>query len=215
MQTRTLAVLAVGLTLVTAGCGFLLGSEPLVFDASEATVSEQVVSQTGYEETNVSAQNVTKEFSVADQSREVTVTNQLAKYERRLDLGPLDESKRAAVFAAFASPEIEVAGQTFNPIKDMSEREILTKFESQYSGISVDERVGRQNVSALGDTRTLSKFTGSATLAGQELDVYIHASKFKHGDDFIAVVAIYPQNVPGEEDTVITLFRGLEHDGGS
>ena len=213
MDTRTLAMVAVAIALVTAGCGFLLGTEALVFSASEATVSEDAVTEAGYEETNVTEKNITREFSAAGQTREVTAVNQLAKYERAVELSPLDESRRAAMFTVFASPEVEVAGEAFNPIEDLSEREILNRFDSQYSGIEVGEQVGSRNVSSLGSERNVSKFTGTATLAGQDVDVYIHASKFKHEGDFIAVVAIYPQNVPGEEDRVVTMFEGLEHSG--
>lgn len=213
MQRQTLAAVALALALTTAGCGFLLGSEALVFSASEATVSDSAVSETGYEETSVSEKNVTREFSAAGQTREVTVVNHLSRYERTVDLLMFDTSQRAAVFAVFASPEVEVAEQTFNPIADLSEREILERFDSQYSGISVGQQVGARNVSALGSERNLSKFDGTATLAGEEVDVYIHATKFKHESDFIAAVAIYPQRIDDEEDKVVTLLEGLEHSG--
>ncbi|MFB6140593.1 MAG: DUF6517 family protein [Halosimplex sp.] len=210
---RTVAVLAVVIATVTAGCGFLTGQNALEFGASPATASENARAETGYEETNVTASVATRNFSVAGQTRQVEVTNQRAKYERAVDLGPLG-SQRAAVFVTFASPEVKVATETFNPISDMSEREILAQFESQYDGVSVGQQVDARNVSTLGRSTRLKKFEGTATLAGTEVDVYVHAAKFKHEGDYVVAVGIYPQRLSSEDEHVATLVRGLEHDGG-
>ena len=198
--------------MITAGCGFITGQEALSFNASPATVTDQAVSETGYEEVNVTEQVITRNFSVADQTRQVEVTNQLAQYERQVDLGPLG-SQRAAVFVAFASPEVEVATQSFNPIAGMSEREILQRFQTEYESISVGEQTDSRNVTALGQSTAVKKFEGSAQLAGSQVDVYIHAVKIKHEGDHIVAVAIYPQQLDDEEQNVVTLLEGLEHSG--
>lgn len=210
MRRQTLAAVAVAGLMTTAGCGFLLGTESLSFTASEATVSGASLEDTGYEETNVTERNVTREPTVAGQTREVVVTNWLAQYERQVGLERFGE-QRAAVFVAFSSPQIEVAGQTLNPLSELSEKDILTRFETGYEGISVGNQTGSQNVSVLGTDRSVKQFEGTATLAGQEVDVVIHAGKFKHGSDYIGVVAIYPERAIGEEDDVVTLLNGLEH----
>jgi len=204
--------LAVACAGSLAGCGFITGSEALTFDASAATASSDALSETGYEEQRVSEQVVTRNFTVADQTRQVEVTNQLARYEREVELGVLGP-QRAAVFVTFASPEVEVASQTFNPIEDLSEREILGQFESQYGDIDVGDRVGSQNVTALGQSTELQQFEGTATLAGSEVDVYIHATKFEHDGDYVVAVGIYPQRLDGEDENVVVLVEGLEHSG--
>jgi hypothetical protein len=209
---QTIALVVAALMMLTAGCGFITGSEALTFSASPATVSDQAVSGTGYEETSVSKQVVTRNFSAADQTRQVEVTNRLAQYERQVDLEPLG-SKRAAVFVAFASPEVEVATQTFNPIAEMSEREILQQFESEYESIRVGEQVDNRDVTVLDQSTGVKKFEGTANLGGSEVDVYIHTTKIKHEGDFIVAVAIYPQQLDGEEGKVVTLLEGLEHSG--
>lgn len=193
-----------------AGCGFLLGTEALQFTASKVTVSDASLEDTDYQETNVTAENVSREFEVAGQTREVKVTNYLAQYEREMDLVAFDS--QTAAFVAFSSPQIEVAGQTFNPLSKMSEKEILTQFETGYEGISVGQQTGSQNVTALGTQRSIKRFNGTATVAGQEVDVVIHASKFKHGSDYVGVVAIYPERLDGEEQKVVTLLNGLKHE---
>ena len=211
MHGRRLAVaLSVVLLTTTAGCGFITGESALTFSASPTTVTDGAQSETGYEEVTVEEQTVTRTFSAADQSREVEVTNQLAQYERQVDLGPLG-SPRAAVFVTLTSPEVEVAGQTFNPISDMSNREILAEFESQYDGISVGDRVGSQSVAVLGGSASVEKFEGSATLSGTQVDTYVHAMKVKDGGDYVVAVAIYPQQIPGEEEEVLGLIEALEH----
>jgi hypothetical protein len=213
VHTRQYAGLAAVACLpLLAGCGFLTGSEALTFSASPATASDASLSETGYEEQNVTEQRVTRNVSAAGQTRQVNVTNQQAKYERAVDLGPLG-SQRAAVFVTFASPEVSVAGRTFNPIADMSEREILQEFDSQYEGITVGSQVESRNVSTLGQSTELKQFDGTATLAGTELDVTIQTAKFQHEGDYVVAVGIYPQLLDGEESNVVLLLEGLEHDG--
>ncbi|RXK51373.1 DUF6517 family protein [Halorientalis pallida] len=212
MRRRILAAVAVAGLMTMAGCGFLLGTEALEFSASQATASDEALDDTGYEEANVSQQVVEREFEAAGQTREVVVTNHLAQYERQVGLERIGEQRAAAV-VAFSSPQIKLpTGDTLNPIGDMSEREILTNFNTNYQGISVGNQTGSQNVSVLGADRSIEQFDGTATLAGQEVDVVIHAGKFKHGSDYIGVVAIYPEMAAGEEDRVVTLLNGLEHE---
>ncbi|AQL44583.1 hypothetical protein BV210_15505 [Halorientalis sp. IM1011] len=212
MQRRILAAVAVAAVMATAGCGFLLGNEPLRLNASQVTVSDSAVEETGYEETNVTEQVIREEVEAAGQTREVIATNHLAQYERQVGLEPLGE-QRAAVFVAFSSPQAEVLGKSFSPLATMSEREILQQAQTSYRGLEVGEQTGSRNITTLGSERTVKQFDGTATLAGQEVDVVIHAGKFEHGDDFIGVVAIYPERIDGEEDRVVTMVQGLEHDG--
>lgn len=211
---RNVAVALVAVALVTtAGCGFITGSESLTFSASPATVDEDVRSDAGYEEVNVTGQTVERNFSVADQSRTVEVTNQLAQYERNVDLGPLG-SQRAAVFVAFASPEVSVLNQNFNPIREMDSRELLERFESSYEGVEVGDRAGEQNVTLLGTETTLEKYEGSAQLDGQDVPVYVHITDVvEHEGDYVVALAIYPQELSGEEEAVVDLTEGVEHDG--
>ncbi|QLH79548.1 hypothetical protein HZS55_20620 [Halosimplex rubrum] len=206
-----LAALAVVLVTVTAGCGFITGQSALAFAASPATASDDALSETGYEELAVANSTVTRNFSAAGQTRQVEVTNQQARYERAVDLGPLG-SQRAAAFVTFASPEVEVATRTFNPVSDMSTQEVLSQFESQYEGLSVGSHVDNRSVRALEGQRTLQQFEGTATLSGSEVDVYVHAAKFEHEGDYIVAVGIYPQRLDGETESVVALTEGLEHD---
>lgn len=206
------SLLAVACVVALAGCGFLAGNEALSFSASPATASDQAVSETGYEEQSISEQNITRNFTVADQTRQIEVSNQLARYERQIELGVFG-SQRAGVFVTYTSPEVEVAGEAFNPIEDLSERDLLNRSNSQYSGIEVGDRVGSENVSTLGTSTSVEKFEGTASISGSEVDVYIHATKFAHEGDFVIAVGIYPRQLDGEQAKIFTLVESLEHDG--
>lgn len=211
-RRQSVAVVMVAVLVSMAGCGFIFGSESLTFSASPATVSQQALESTEYEEVSVTAQTVNRTFSAAGQSRTVEVTNQLAQYERQVDLGPLG-SQRAGVFVAFTSPEVSVLGQTFNPIADMSTAELLTRFESQYEGMSVGSQVGSRSIAVLGEQRTVDKYEGTARIGGQQIDVYIEITEvFSHGSDHVVAIAIYPQESTQSADRVVTLLNGLEHE---
>ncbi|AHG04035.1 hypothetical protein HALDL1_10820 [Halobacterium sp. DL1] len=210
MHRRTAVVLAFAALVATSGClGILSG--PVTFSASAATVGDSTLDETGYEEASVTSSEITKTFSAAGQSKNVTVTNQVAMYERNVDVPVLGE-QRAAVFSAFASPEVSVVGQTFNPIKDYSNRELAELAQEQYSSLSIGEEVGTRTVTVLEETAEVSKFDGTATFqGGQSVDVYVHVTKVKHDGDFVVAVAIYPQALDDEQQHVDALLEGLEH----
>jgi len=197
--------------VLTSGClGVLTGSEPLSFGAAKATERQQTLSETGYRQVAVESQNDTRQFSAAGQTRNVTVTSWVSQYQRSVDLGALG-SQPAAVFVAISTPQVDVLGRTFNPVGDMSNRELLEQLQSQYGRIQVGPQADSQNVTVLGSETTVSKFAGTATLGGTSVDVYIHVTKVKHDGDFVVAVAIYPQRLTGEQKRVFRLLDGLEH----
>lgn len=195
----------------TSGClGFILGEEAKTFSASKSSVAEQTVDRTGYEAEGTTKQTVEKTFSAGGQSRTVKVKNYVSEYQRSVGLSGLAE-QRAAVFVGFTTPQVEVLGETFNPIEDVSTADLAQRVQSQYEGFSIDEQVGSTDVSILGGTRTLDKFEGTASLAGVGVDVYMHVGKFTHGSDFVVPVAVYPKRLPGEAEKAMAMARDLEH----
>ena len=202
--------LIVLLLVATSGCiGFLSGQEPLAFEAEVATVGANALSETGYEETNRSELAVEETFEVAGQSREVRVTNQVVQYERSVGVAGVEQ--RAALFVVVSSPQVRVLDRTFNPIGEMSNRELLGRMQSSYSTISVGERRGSETVSALGTRATVDRFAGTARVAGTESDIFIHVTRIEHDGDFVVAIGAYPQLLPDEGDRVLTLVRNLRH----
>lgn len=196
---------------MSAGCiGFLTGRESLSFEATKATVAEQALRDTGYEEDDISTRTVTRSFSAAGESREVEVTNWVARYERTLELGALGDQE-LGVFVALSTPQVRVLDRTFNPVGEMSNREVLQRIQSRYEGFSVGDRVDTTGLTVLGEDTEVEKFAGTATFQGQDIDLFIHITTVAHEEDFVVPVAVYPQRLPGEEQKVLRLYRGVNH----
>lgn len=213
MTRMPLAVVAVVVLVAGAGClGFLSGSEPLEFAATPATVADSATADTGYQEKRVEAQPLEREVTVAGQTRTVKVTNHVAVYTREADLGPLGQQE-LGTFVALSTPEIEVLGRTFNPVGDMSNRELLGQIQGNYQGLQIGDRVGATSVQLLGQSTTLETYDGTATAQGQSVDVRIRIAKVTHEGDFVVVVGIYPTQLEGEGDRIETLIGGVTHAG--
>lgn len=200
------------LAAATAGClGFVTGQESLSFAADPAVASEDTASETGYETEGPKERTESREFTVAGQTRRVEVTNQVTTYEKVVEAPILGEA-RLGVFAAVSSPKVEIAGQTLNPIEDYSNERLVELLASQYEGIKEPTRVGERTVETLGGELTFETYEATATVQGQDIDVFLHVGRTAHGDDFVVPVALYPKELEGEErPNVVSLTESLEH----
>ena len=212
MNRRTALRLGAGAALsAAAGClGVLTGEEPLTFEASRATVRQSALDDTGYAEDEVSRMPISREFSAAGQTREVEVTNWLARYERSLDLGPLGEQE-IGLFVVLSTPQVRILDRTFNPVGDMSNRELLQQVQGRFEGFSVGSRADTRTLRVLGSDVDVDKFEATATYSGQEIELFVHVATVGHGEDFVVPIAVYPQRLPGEQDRAAQLYRNLEH----
>lgn len=194
--------------------GILTGDATFV--ASPATVDEATLEETGYDLHSAKEYNLTKNVSAGGEERTVTVTNHVREYKRNLadlpgdaDL-PADKTEIARV-AVLSTPAIEVLGNTFNPVEEWSEARIARELSAEYDRIEDVEHTGNRSVESLGEQRTVARFTAEATLVGgATVDVAVHVTKFRHGDDFVVAVAVHPQLVD-ERDRVDAMFGGLSH----
>ncbi|MFC7226764.1 DUF6517 family protein [Salinirubellus salinus] len=211
---RQLAVALLIVLVVSSGCiGFLTGQSALTFAADDVSVSEQARSDTGYEQARDDTQVINRTFRAGGQTRNVTVTNHVAEYQRSVSL--LGNSQPLARMTVISSPAVAVAGQTFNPLGELSNRELAQRLQQQYETVQNVQFEGDRTRTVLGENVTVSRFSAEATtVAGQNVDVYVHVTKTKDGDDFVVGVAVYPQGLDGEQQTVDTLFAGIEHETG-
>ncbi|QLC34378.1 hypothetical protein EFA46_009210 [Halarchaeum sp. CBA1220] len=214
---RQKQLVAVGLVVLVAlsGCSFLSG--PVTFSAEKATVSDQALSETDYEEVAVNQSVITRNFSAAGQSKQVEVTNWIAQYDRSIDLGPLG-SKRAAVFSAVATPQVKVLGQgPFNPVSDYSNEQLVMMLQQNYESIDNIQHRSNYTATMLGHETTVGTFSAQAKLqGGQSMDVYVHVTKVQDGDDYVIAVAVYPQQLDDQESQrVQTLLGGVQHGNAS
>lgn len=202
---RELGALAL-CSFLGAGClEVVRGGE---FAARPATIDERVLDETDYEHYRTVEVEETRTVGAGAASREIDVVNVRTEYDRRIDLNPLGEA-RAAVFATFATPKIEVLGRRFNPVDEMDNREIASEIQSRYEEVSIDAEIDRRTVTVLEEAIEVSKFEGRATLHGVSFDVFVHVGAAETDDEHVLVLAIYPRLLSGEEETVVALTEGI------
>ncbi|WP_267639664.1 DUF6517 family protein [Haloarchaeobius amylolyticus] len=209
LTRRTLLGSASAGIAATAGClGILSGTSE--FTADQVAVDSQVASETNYVKQEPKEQTIEKTFSAAGQEKTVKVVNWITQYYKTLDL-PIASDQKAGVFALISSPKVEVLGQSFNPLKDWDTRKLAAQLQSQYEGFSVGQEVDQFAVQILGSAKTVSKFEGTATLGGSDVDVYILLSgAVGHESDFVVPMAVYPRQID-EQANVRKLMRNLVH----
>lgn len=212
-MTSRRTVLALGLValVATTGCiGFITGSEELSFDSEPVAVSDSATGETGYEQLDRGAETVNRTFSVAGQERTVTATNHYAVYGRTVDR-PLFGDQAVGQFTAYATPQVEIAGRTLNPVGNLNNRELALRLQQQYTTISNVKLESERTVTVLGNETTVSKFRADSTMqSGQEVEVFMHVTKVKHEGDYVIVVAVHPTQID-EQGRVNTMLRGVEH----
>jgi hypothetical protein len=195
---------------MTSGCiGFLAGGESLEFVADPARTDEAAADAAGYELNSTASPTVDRTVEAAGQSRTVEVTNRIATYERSFDLGLLGEAK-LGVFAVVSSPAVEVAGRSFNPLADADNGDLVGMIGGRYAGLSADDPVSSRRVRSLGTETEVTKFAGTASVDGREIEVFVHVTKVRDGDDFVVAVGIYPRRID-QSGAVVELIRALEH----
>ncbi|PSQ06167.1 hypothetical protein BRC97_07275 [Halobacteriales archaeon QS_6_71_20] len=212
---RTGAALALGGIGATGGClGVITGSEPAEFSANLASVPDSTLESTGFEEYRVEPLEITREFEVAGQTREVVVTNQLAQYDKAAEV--FGERLRASLFVALSTPAVEIAGRTFNPVGDLSTRELAQRMLTRYDDVQNLSQEGEDTVPVLGTDTTVGLFTADATVAQNvTTEVTLHvAEAVRSGPDFVVAVGAYPSMLSDQGDDVRTMLRAVDHDGG-
>lgn len=210
---RVVASLALAVLLMTSGCSFLTGQGSLTFESSDVSVSQQAREDTGYTESRDTTTGISRNFTVANETRTVKVTNHVAEYKRQVDLGPLGSGELAR-FTVLSTPKVTIAEQgPFNPIGKFSNAQLARRLQQEYSTIRNVKLVENRTQQMLGKQVTVSKFSAEAkTGTGKTVDVYLHIAKTAHGEDFVVAVAVYPQQLDGEQQKVNRLLRGVTHD---
>ncbi len=207
MDTRAVVVLAVAGMVALSGCAVLTG-ETLEFEASQATVSDAALDQAAYEEIAVEPKAVNRSFEVAGQEREVRLTNWVASYQRDL---AVTTSPAPGTVTVLSTPEINIAGQTLNPIGTMSDRELVDTLLQNYEGISDVSQEGARQITVLGEQTEVTTFTAMMDYQGQEVEMTIHLTTVKHEGDVVVGVAVHPSVIGTEQAGVDTMLTGIEH----
>ena len=196
--------------VATAGCVDLVMGNTPTFESAEANVSDGALEESGYEFAGSDTQNLTRNVSAAGQERTVRVSNHVTEYNRSLSLGPFGE-RELGRFVVFTTPEIEMAGQTMNPAADWSERRVLTEVAQQYASLTDISHVDNRSLAILGEARTVEQFAGTTTVGNDEIDVFIHVTRFTHDGDVVVGIGVHPQQLPDEQDRQDDMFSGIQH----
>ncbi|EMA65128.1 hypothetical protein C461_14840 [Halorubrum aidingense JCM 13560] len=197
-----------------AGCTAIdvfTGDEPAEFTAGTATVADAVLDETGYELNEIFTETVTQQFEVAGSTREVRVTNRVAEYDRAVEL--FGERYQAAVFAALATPRVEVLGQAFNPIADLDDAERAELILNRYDNVEDLERGSEYTTSMLDTDVDVVVYTASAEISGAGLtvDVELHVgAPVEAGEDYVLPLAAYPEDF-GDGEVVRRMINGIEY----
>lgn len=212
MRTRRnlLSALSAGALALLSGClSFISGRAPLVFAASDVSVTEAARDATGFDRTRAEFVTIQREVTIAGQTRTIKIRNYIAEFKRQINLVVLQGE--LARFTVFATPNVEIAGQALNPITHLSTEQLVERLQEKYSRIDNIRKVGTRHVPVLGTTATVTKYAGTATVSGgQEIDVYVHLTKVHDGEDTIIAVGIHPRqlNFTAEVDRML---RGIQH----
>lgn len=216
MASRRLAtVLAVTLLFASAGCiGFITGEEALTYSAERATVADGALGDgaTGYTESSVERRTVEpdgEELGIGN--RTIIVENWVAQYEKQDDF--IDET--VGVLAVVSTHEVDVVGQPSNPVRNMSEGELLEQitgqYETPYGTLSDAERTETLRATMLGQETEVGVFTTTTQFAGREVEVNLYVTMVKHGDDYVIAIGGHPTQLPDERDNILELIENVEH----
>jgi hypothetical protein len=217
-RRAVLAAAGTALSVGLAGCSALSGE--ITLDAGRATVARAALEETGYEAAGVTGVPFERRVNLGPASRDIRVTNRLAEYDRQVGLDTglgLPTDARAAVFATFATPAVDVFGRTLNPVGNLSPDELAELIQQQYGSIRDLSRDGELAGTVLGRSTTLTRYTARAELltaavASTEVSIYLYVgTPVRAGPDFVLTVAAHPQAVGPQAGTVRTLLAGVEH----
>ncbi len=192
----------------TAGLAGLSGCLGVIgmanHESAPAGVEASARDDTGYEQTAVDEIGVEKEVPGGGLTGTVSVTNHMTKHEKSVDMGPLG-SRRGAVFNVLTTPKVKLLGKQFNPVEEMSTKELVDLVENNYNGIENISHVEDAEVTILEETTTRSQFTADAKFDGQSVTVDLHVTKaVEADDDLLVTIGVYPEQLRMQEKSNIT-----------
>ena len=194
-----------------AGCLDFITGGPAEFSASPSQVPESTLGETGYELEGVSDQEIEREFEAGGESRTVIVTNKIAEHTKSVQLPGLGSDGKAAIFTALTTPQVEILGQSFNPVEDMSARRIARMVQKQYDSVAAPSQESESTVTINGEETTQTKFRADAQFEGSTVELFLHITEaVELGSDFLITVGGYPTVLSGEEENILQMMQAVE-----
>lgn len=197
-----------------SGCLEFITGGAAEFEANPSRVPQSVLDETGYERNGVSDQEIEREFEAGGESRDVIVTNKLAEHSKSISVATagLDDAE-AAIFTSLTSPQVDILGQNFNPVEDMSAEEIASMVQQQYDLVAAPSEEEETTVTINDEETTMTKFRADAQFEGNPVELFIHITEaVELGSDFVVTVGGYPALLPGEEANIVQMAESVEED---
>ena len=198
---------AVGLASLS-GCLGLAGLDD--HESTAGGVDADTRESTDYQQVGIDNITIEESVGVGPVEESVRVVNYLTEHEKSIDMGPLGE-QRGAVFMLLTTPQIGIPNYQFNPVEDMSTRELVDLVENNYDEMDDIEHQEDYSMTILDQETTASRFTASAQFDGEDVDVYLHVSEaVETDDDLLVTIGVYPQQVSAQErENIDSLMEGV------
>jgi hypothetical protein len=200
--------------LVTSGCIQAVTGDTITFEASPASVDGQTLDANGYaldERDSVQVDRTVQVPVVGE--RDVRITNHVRVYGPATNESGKKNATPAVMFLV-STPQAKVAGQGTNPLGRVPLEELVTRVASRGQGFDDMEPVGTHEVTTLGKTTTVEKYSTTAQLEGESVETFVYVTRVPHGDDYVISVAMLPKQFAGEEGTIYELMGSIDHDDG-
>lgn len=207
-RRRALVIGAVGIGALSGCTQLASGDGPITREASPAVVSPDALDETGHELEAEREETVSREFEVGGETRQVEATNYATVYTKTID----GTEAQGSLFGLVSTPGFNFAGQSFNPVSEFSNQEILEFVAGEFGEVSINESVSESTETVLGSETTVTKFDAEAAFNGDRIPVYVHVTSVENEDDILIAAGAYPQELENQEEADITqLFGGISH----
>lgn len=224
METRRefTGLLVAALAGASAGCTDLLfGEGDVELTGTPAKVPESVLAETGYVFAKEETVEIEKEFEVGDNTRRVLVTGYYTQYMKELSL-PNGDSLPAAGFGIVSIPQVEILGETFDPLDSFDPEELLNFVreagaqggeESPMEQLEEIEVESQQTVTVAGQDTQETKFRGTVDHEEGEMDFFVHlTTAVELGEGLAYTIGGYPAEATSEEGAIRDLMGAVEVD---
>lgn len=172
-------------------------------ESTPAGVDPSVVDTTGYQLVGIEAIVTEEEIGAVGISDTIVFTSYLTEYEKSVGVGSITE-QATALFSVLATPKVELAGRTFNPVDEMSSQVFATMIADNYDSIAALEHEADEMVTILGQSVEKSRFTADAGFAGLSVTLNIHVTEaVERGEDLLVAIGVYPRLLQSQEASTV------------
>lgn len=211
---RRACLLAVVVLAVLAGCSNPAERtpEPIEASASQATVNDAALSETGYAESTLEAVQVNRSGTLSisgdvqmDLGYQVRATGWRAVYRA---------TDGAAVFALYTVPlaQPQNVAVMLDPLGDRSLATVVGQSQDSFDDPAALEHVENRTTAVLGEETVVRTYETTASYDGEPTDVVVRIAQTEHDGDVVRAVAVAPEDGDtGSWPTVERLLDDVEH----